>query len=425
MKKKRLSLTVQVLIGLVLGIAVGFLWPKVGTQMQPIGDTFINMIKMVIGPIVFVTIVVGIANMGDMKKVGRVGGKAILYFEIVSTIALAIGLFVVHILKPGAGLNLASLAKGNIDTYTKAAAQTDWLQFFLHVVPNNVVDAFAKGDLLQILFFSVFFGAGLSALGEKGKPLLIVFEKISDVLFKVVGYVMKVSPIGAFAAISFTIGKFGIASLIPLGKLMICVYATMILFVVVVLGSIAKLYGFSIFKFIRYIKDELLIVLGTSSSESVLPRMMDKMEKYGCSKPVVGMVLPTGYSFNLDGTAIYLSAAVVFIAQVYNVHLSIGQMLTVIAILMLTSKGAAAVTGGGFVTLAATLAATHVVPVEGLALLLGVDRFMSEARALVNLVGNGVATVVVSKMEKEFDESKMIEQNRLLSGRSEPQVKAS
>lgn len=414
MKKFRLTLTAQVLIGLALGIALGFFSPKIGAQMKPLGDLFINLIKMVIAPVVFLTIVVGIANMGDMKKVGRVGAKAILYFEIVTTFALAIGLAVVNLMQPGSGLNLSALKKGDISQYTKAAAETDWVQFFLHIVPSNVFDAFAKGDLLQVLLFSCLFGVALSALGQRGKPVVDFFERCSEVFFGIVNMVMKLSPMGAFAAIAYTIGKFGIGALIPLGKLMISVYVTMILFIVIVLGLIAKMYGFNIFKFIRYIKDEIFIVVGTSSSESVLPRMMEKMEKYGCSKPVVGMVLPTGYSFNLDGTSIYLSMAVVFIAQVYNVHLDLMQQLTIMAILMLTSKGAAAVTGGGFVTLAATLSATHFVPVEGLALLLGVDRFMSEARALVNLIGNGVATVVVSKMEKDIDESKFAEQNLAL-----------
>lgn len=414
MKKIKLSLTVQVLIGLILGISLGFFEPKWGAQMKPLGDLFINLIKMVIPPIIFLTVVVGIANMGDVKKVGRVGIKAILYFEIVTTFALAIGLLVVNVIKPGSGLNLATLSKGNITQYTKAAAETDWVQFFLHIVPDNVFNAFAKGDLLQILLFSCLFGIALSAIGEKGKTVVQFFEKLSDVFFRIVGMVMKLSPMGAFAAIAYTIGKFGIASLIPLGKLMICVYITMILFVVLVLGTIAKMYRFSLWKLLKYVKEEIFIVVGTSSSESVLPRMMDKLERYGCSKPVVGMVLPTGYSFNLDGTSIYLSMSAIFIAQVYNIHLNIMQQITIMAILMLTSKGAAAVTGGGFVTLAATLTATNVIPVEGLALLLGVDRFMSEARALVNLIGNGVATIVVSKMEKDFDESKYNEQNVIL-----------
>jgi aerobic C4-dicarboxylate transport protein len=408
--KFKFSLTAQVLIGLVLGIALGFFFPKTGAQMKPLGDLFINLIKMVIAPIVFLTIVIGIANMGDMKKVGRVGAKAILYFEIVTTIALAIGLLVVNLLQPGSGLHLADLKKGDISQYTKAAAETDWVQFFLHIVPSNAFDAFAKGDLLQVLLFSCLFGVALSLLGERGKSVVQFFEKCLEVFFNIVNIVMKLSPLGAFAAISYTIGKFGITALIPLGKLMICVYAAMILFVVVVLGSIAKMYRFSLWNLIKYLKEEIFIVVGTSSSESVLPRMMDKLEQYGCSKPVVGMVLPTGYSFNLDGTSIYLSMAVIFIAQVYNVHLDLMQQLTIMAVLMLTSKGAAAVTGGGFVTLAATLSATHFVPVEGLALLLGVDRFMSEARALINLIGNGVATVVVSKMEKDFDETKFAQQ---------------
>lgn len=403
MKKKRLSLTTQVVIGIVLGIIFGFIFPSMGAKLSPLSDIFINLIKMVIGPIVFLTIVVGISNIGDMKKVGRVGGKAIIYFEVVTTLALGIGLVVVNLMHPGSGLDIHSFAKADISKYTKAAADTDWVQFFMHIFPSNVMDAFAKGDLLQILLFSCFFGAGLSMLGEQGRPVIDFFDRVSHTFFNIVDIVMKLSPIAVFAAMSYTIGKFGIASLIPLGKLFIGVIITMVIFVVIVLGSIAKMYGFNIFKFIRYIKDEIFIVLGTSSSESVLPRLMTKMEQLGCSKPVVGMVVPTGYSFNLDGTSIYLSMAAIFIAQVFNVHLGIGQQLTIMFILMLTSKGAAAVTGGGFITLAATITATNFVPIEGLALLLGIDRFMSTARALVNLIGNGVATVVVSKLEKELN----------------------
>lgn len=409
--KKRLyqNLTVQVLTAVTIGVLLGHFYPKLAVQLKPLGELFIRMIKMVIAPIVFCTIVVGIASMGDMKKVGRVGGKALLYFEVVTTIALAIGLFVANWVKPGAGIDVAALAKGSVAKYATAAKEHSTWDFVLNIIPDNVVNAFAQGDLLQVLFFSVLFGIALSALGEKGKPLVDFFDKISHAMFGVVNIVMRFAPVGAFGAMSFTIGKYGLKSMIPLGKLMASVYITMFLFIFVVLNAIAKYYGFSLWKYLKYIKEEILIVLGTSSSESALPRMMEKMERFGCSKSVVGMVIPTGYSFNLDGTSIYLSMAAIFIAQAFNVDLSIGQQLSIMAILMLTSKGAAAVTGGGFVTLAATLSATHVLPVEGLALLLGVDRFMSEARAITNLIGNGVATIVVAKMEKEFDETKSAE----------------
>lgn len=409
--KKRLyqNLTVQVLTAVTIGVLLGHFYPKLAVQLKPLGELFIRMIKMVIAPIVFCTIVVGIAGMGDMKKVGRVGGKALLYFEVVTTIALAIGLFVANWVKPGAGIDVAALAKGSVAKYATAAKEHSTWDFVLNIIPDNVVNAFAQGDLLQVLFFSVLFGIALSALREKGKPLVEFFDKISHAMFGVVNIVMRFAPVGAFGAMSFTIGKYGLKSMIPLGKLMASVYLTMFLFIFVVLNAIAKYYGFSLWKYLKYIKEEILIVLGTSSSESALPRMMEKMERFGCSKSVVGMVIPTGYSFNLDGTSIYLSMAAIFIAQAFNVDLSIGQQLSILAILMLTSKGAAAVTGGGFVTLAATLSATHVLPVEGLALLLGVDRFMSEARAITNLIGNGVATIVVAKMEKEFDETKSAE----------------
>ncbi|WCN38735.1 dicarboxylate/amino acid:cation symporter [Aneurinibacillus uraniidurans] len=400
------NLTFQVLIAIVLGVIVGQVWPKFGQDMKVVGETFINLIKMVIAPIIFLTIVIGISSMGDMKKVGRVGGKALLYFEVVTTFALFIGIIVANLVKPGAGLDPEKLKKGDITKYVDSAKDMDWVQFFTHIIPSNVFDAFAKGDILQILFFSVLFGLGLTMLGNTGKPVIDFFDKLSKIFFNILGMVMKLAPIGAFGGMAYTIGKFGIATLKPLSMLMVSVYGTMFLFVFVVLNIIAKLYGFSLWKYLSFIKEELLLVLGTSSSESALPGMMNKMERFGCSKPVVGLVIPTGYSFNLDGTTIYLSMATIFLAQVFHVDLSIAQQLTIIAILMLTSKGAAAVTGGGFIVLASTLTAMQVIPIEGLALLLGVDRFMSEARAIVNLIGNGVATIVVAKSEKEFDESK-------------------
>jgi aerobic C4-dicarboxylate transport protein len=398
------NLTVRVIIGIILGILIGFFFPEFGEKLKVLADVFIKLIKMVIAPIVFFTVVIGIGSMGDLKKVGRIGGKALLYFEIVSTFALAIGAIVVNIVKPGKGFNTASVAGGDISQFTEQAKETGHgaMDFILGIIPDNIVGAMAKGELLPILFFAVLFGLSLAAMGEKGKPVVALFEKLTDVFFGVVNMIMKVSPIAAGGAMAYTIGKFGLGSLVLLGKLMGSVYITMFLFVIVVLGLIAKYYDFSIFKFIAYIKEEILLVLGTSSSESALPRMMERLENYGCSKSVVGLVIPTGYSFNLDGTAIYLSMAAMFIAQAYGVDLTIMQQITLLGVLMLTSKGAAGVTGSGFITLAATLAAFPMIPVEGIALLLGVDRFMSEARAITNLIGNGVATVVVSKMEKEF-----------------------
>lgn len=398
------NLTVQVIIGIILGIAVGFLFPSFGIELKVLADVFIKMIKMVIAPIIFFTVVIGIGSMGDLKKVGRIGGKALLYFEIVTTFALAIGIIVVGIVKPGEGFNTDKVEGGDVSQYTEQAEETShgFVDFIVGIIPENVVGAMAEGELLPILFFAVLFGISMAAVGEKAKPVVVLFERLTDIFFGVVNMIMKVSPFAAFGAMAYTIGQFGLGSLVALGKLMGSVYITMFLFIILILGAIAKYYGFSIIKFIAYIKEEILLVLGTSSSESALPKMMEKMEKYGCSKSVVGLVIPTGYSFNLDGTSIYLSMAAMFIAQAYGVDLSIWQQLTLLGILMLTSKGAAGVTGSGFITLAATLAAFPMIPVEGIALLLGVDRFMSEARAITNLIGNGVATVVVSKLEDEF-----------------------
>ena len=406
-KKKKFYqvLYFQVLFAIVVGVFLGYFYPATGASMKPLGDAFISLIKMMIAPIIFCTVVVGIASMGDMKKVGRVGLKALIYFEVVSTIALIIGLIVVNLYQPGAGINAtaATLDAKSIATYTAAAKSMSTVDFLLKIIPTTVVDAFAKGEILQVLLISILSGLSLSMLGEKGKPVVSLLDLVSKALFGIIGMIMKVAPIGAFGAMAFTIGKYGIGTLWSLGKLMAGVYTTSALFIFVVLGLIAKYNGFSVWKFIKYIKEEIFIVVGTSSSESVLPRMMDKLEKLGCSKSVVGLVIPTGYSFNLDGTTIYLSMAAIFIAQACNVPLTIMDQVTIMLVLMLTSKGAAAVTGGGFITLAATLASISTIPVAGLALLLGVDRFMSEARALTNLIGNGVATVVVSKWEKEFD----------------------
>ncbi|AZV41259.1 C4-dicarboxylate ABC transporter [Peribacillus asahii] len=404
------NLTVQVVLGIVLGIAVGYFFPAFGAELKVLADWFIKLIKMVIAPIIFFTVVIGIGGMGDMKKIGRIGGKALLYFEIVSTIALAIGIIVVNVWGPGKGFNMSAVedAGADVSQYTTAAAESEHgaIAFISSIIPDNAVAAMAGGQLLPILLFAILFGLSLAAMGEKGKPVVTLFQQLADVFFGIVGMVMKISPLAAFGAMAYTIGKFGLGSLSSLAQLMGAVYLTMFLFIVFVLGSIAKAYGFNIFKFIAYIKHEIMLVVGTSSSESALPSMMNKLEKYGCSKPVVGLVVPTGYSFNLDGTSIYLSMAAIFIAQAYGVDLTIWQEITLLGILMLTSKGAAGVTGSGFITLAATLAAFPMIPVEGMALLLGVDRFMSEARAVTNLIGNGVATVVISKSEKEFDPNK-------------------
>ena len=404
-KKFYKHLYFQVLVAISIGVLLGYYYPETGAAMKPLGDGFIKLIKMIIAPIIFCTVVSGIAGMDDMKKVGRVGGKALLYFEVVSTLALVIGLAIVTLIQPGAGFNadVTKLDTKALASYTTGAKSLSTTDFLMNIIPNSVVDAFAKGDILQVLFFALLFGFALSAFGEKGKPVTRLIDQLRHVLFGVVGIIMKAAPIGAFGAMAFTIGKFGLGSLSKLGMLMGSFYLTCLVFIFVVLGTICKLCGFSIIKFIRYIKEELLIVLGTSSSESVLPRMMVKMENLGCTKSVVGLVIPTGYSFNLDGTSIYLTMAAVFVAQATNTPLTLTQTLTILAVLMLTSKGAAAVTGGGFITLAATFAAIPTIPVAGLALILGIDRFMSEARALTNLVGNGVATVVVSRWENELD----------------------
>ncbi len=372
--------------------------------MKPVGDTFVNLVKMVITPVIFLTIVVGIASMSDLKKVGRVGGKALLYFEIVSTIALAIGLLVVNVTKPGAGLDISALAKGDVSQYTKAGAALTFSEFVTHIVPPSAVGAFANGDVLQVVFFAVLFGFALAITGEIAFPVTDLLERLSKVFFKVVAIIMTVAPIGAFGAMAYTVGAFGVKSLLPLGRLMLDVYLTMAIFIFVVLNLILRAYGFSLMRYLAFIREEILIVLGTSSSEAALPRMLDKMERYGCARSVVGLVIPAGYSFNLDGTSIYLSMAAIFIAQAFKVPLSLTQQLSVLGVLMLTSKGAAGVTGSGFIVLASTLGAMRVVPVEGVAILLGVDRFMSEARAITNLIGNGAATLVVARSENAFDE---------------------
>ena len=403
------SLYFQVLVAIVIGIALGHFYPSTGEAMKPLGDGFVKLIKMIIAPVIFCTVVIGIAGMEDMKKVGKTGGLALLYFEVVSTVALIIGLLLVNFLQPGVGMNVdpASLDTKSIAAYTAPGKMGSVTDFVLGIIPTSMVDAFAKGDVLQVLLVAVLFGFALHKFGGRGTLVFDFIEKISHVLFSVVGAIMKVAPIGAFGAMSFTIGKYGVGSLFSLAKLMGTFYLTCLLFIFVVLGIITRLHGFSIWKFVKYIKEELLIVLGTSSSESVLPRMLAKMENAGAKKTVVGLVIPTGYSFNLDGTAIYLTMAAVFIAQATNTPMTFVQELTLLGVLLLTSKGAAGITGSGFIVLAATLSAVGHVPVAGLALILGIDRFMSEARALTNTIGNGVATLVVAKWSGELDSERL------------------
>ena len=397
------NLTFQVLVAVALAVLLGAFYPAAGVAMKPLGDVFINLVKMIIAPIIFLTIVLGIASMHDIRKVGRVGGKAFIYFEVVTTIALAIGLLVANVTKPGAGIDVSSLAGGDISQYTMAAKQLNFVDFVTHIVPSSIIGAFANGDILQIVFFSLLFGVALSGLGESGRPVTAGLEKLSQVFFRITAIVMRVAPLGAFGAMAYTIGKFGIRALLPLAHLMGGVYLTMALFIFVGLNLIARISGFSLWELLKYIRAEILIVLGTSSSEAALPSMLERMTAYGCDRSVVGLVIPAGYSFNLDGTSIYLSMATIFIAQAFGINLSFAQQLSVMAVLIVTSKGAAGVTGSGFIVLASTLSAMHTVPVEGIALVLGVDRFMSEARAITNLIGNAVATVVIARSEGAFD----------------------
>ncbi len=400
------TLYFQVIIGVICGVAVGLLWPEFGAKLKPLGDGFIKLVKMLIAPIIFLTVTLGIAHTGDMRKVGRVGLKALLYFEVVSSFALLIGLIVVNVWQPGAGMNVdpKTLDEGAVSSYTVGAKAMGTVDFILNIIPNSAVDAFAKGEILQVLLFSVLFGWALGAQGEQGRAVYELLERLSAVLFGMIDMIMRLAPLGAFGAMGFTIGKYGAGALLSLGKLMAGVYITCAVFIIVVLGLIARFSGFSLWKLIKHIKDELWVVLSTSSSEAALPGMLVKLESFGCAKPVVGLVIPTGYSFNLDGTSIYLTMAAVFIAQATNIDLSLTQQMTLLVVLLLTSKGAAAVTGGGFITLAATLSSMDVLPVAGLALLLGVDRFMSEARAITNLIGNAVATVVIAKWEGAFQD---------------------
>jgi len=403
------SLYLQVLVAIVIGALLGHFYPQTATAMKPLGDGFVKLIKMLITPIIFCTVVIGIAGMESMKKVGKTGGLAILYFEVVSTFALIIGLIIVNLLKPGVGMNVDpnTLDTQAIAHYTSANQMQSGTEFILNIIPSSIVDAFAKGDMLQVLFFALLFGYSLQVSGKRGKPIFDLIEQFSKVFFGIVNVIMKVAPIGAFGAMAFTIGQYGLSSLNQMIQLMGAFYLTCLVFIFAVLGSIAAIHGFSIWKFIKYIKEELFLVLGTSSSESALPRLMEKLENLGAEKTVVGLVVPTGYSFNLDGTAIYMTMAAIFIAQATNTPFDLAQQVALLAILMLTSKGAAGVTGSGFIVLAATLSAVGTLPVAGIVLILGIDRFMSEARALTNFVGNGVATVVVAKWCHALDSKKM------------------
>jgi aerobic C4-dicarboxylate transport protein len=408
--KKRSTLYLQVLLGIVVGAVIGFVWPEFGAKLKWMGDAFVALVKMLIAPIVFTTVVAGLAGMGDLKRVGRVGGKALLYFEIVTTLALTIGLVVANVFKPGAGFHATreSLAAqaDSIAQYTTQAKSQSVVEFLLRLIPKTFVSAFSEGEILQVLLLAILFGLALGRLGEHGRPVQVLLNEIARVFFGIVSIVTRLAPFAAGGAMAFTIGKYGIGSLKNLAGLMACVYLTCFLFVVLVLGAIARLGGFSLWKILRFMREELLIVLGTSSSESALPGLMEKLERVGCARPVVGVVIPSGYSFNLDGTCIYLTLAALFIAQATDTPLTLGAQLSLLAVLLVTSKGAAAVTGGGFITLAATLAATDHVPVAGMALILGIDRFMSEARALTNVIGNTVATLVISKWEGAFDATK-------------------
>jgi aerobic C4-dicarboxylate transport protein len=398
-------LYVQVIIGIIAGIITGALFPSFSSTAKLISEIFINMIKMMIAPVIFFTIVLGIVGAGNVRKVGRVGGKAIIYFEVVTTMALIIGLLVANFVRPGHGIDPRHIPPADVSKYTEGAHNMDWGQFISNIVPQNIFNAFAQGEIIQILFFGILFSFGIKALGASGDRLISSFETINKALFNVLKIIIRVSPVGAFGGMAYTIGTFGFSSLVALGSLMLSFYITALLFIFLVLNLVARFYGFSLWKLLGYIKAEILIVFGASSSEAVLPNLMQKLEAAGCDRTVVGLVIPTGYSFNLDGTTIYLSMAVLFISQAFNVPLSFAQQLTIIGILMLTSKGAAAVTGGGFIVLSSTLAAMKVLPVEGLAMLIGIDRFMSEARAITNMIGNSVATVVIARSENAVDMS--------------------
>jgi len=401
-------LYIQVLIGIAVGVALGLGWPTFGASLKPVADGFVSLVKMLIAPIIFCTVVVGLAGMGDLKKAGRIGWKAFVYFEVITTLALVIGLVVANVWQPGAGFHAtpASLNAQDIGTYTAAAKDQSVVATLLHLIPKTFVSAFAEGEILQVLLLAVLFGLALNRLGPTGEPVLKLLQDVTRVFFGMVHLVTQLAPLAAAAAIAFTLGKYGSGPLVQLGQLMLCVYLTCAVFIFVVLGLIARLAGFSLFKILRLIRDELLIVIGTSSSETALPGLMEKMERVGCDRTSVGILVPAGYSFNLDGTCIYLTMAALFIGQAMDIPLSLTQQLTLIAVLLLTSKGAAGVTGSGFITLAATLAVAGTIPVVGIALILGVDRFMSEARAITNFIGNAVATLVIARWNGDYDAAK-------------------
>jgi aerobic C4-dicarboxylate transport protein len=400
-------LYVQVLAAIIAGILLGHFNPEIGAQLKPLGDAFIKLVKMIIAPVIFLTVATGIAGMSDMKKVGRVAGKAMLYFFTFSTLALIVGLVVANVVQPGAGMHIdpATLDAAAVATYTEKAHDSSIVGFLMNIIPTTIVGAFADGDILQVLFFSILFGISLALVGERGKPVTDFLQAVIAPVFKLVAILMKAAPIGAFGAMAFTIGKYGIGSVTNLAMLIGTFYLTSFLFVAVILGAVCRYNGFSILALIRYIKEELLLVLGTSSSEAALPGLMNKMEKAGCKRSVVGLVIPTGYSFNLDGTNIYMTLAALFIAQATDIQLPLGDQILLLAVAMLSSKGAAGITGAGFITLAATLSVVPSVPVAGMALILGIDRFMSECRALTNFIGNAVATVVVARWEGELDQT--------------------
>lgn len=423
MKRLLGKLYVQVVIAVIAGALLGVFYPDFATSLKPIGDAFIKLIKMLLAPVIFLTVVTGIAKMNDMKELGRVGIRAFIYFEVVSTLALIVGLVVVDTFKPGAGMNIdpATLDSSAIASYTEAAKHESFIAFMMQIIPNTLGDAFTKGNILQILLFSILLGVALARCGDKGKPIIRTLDSLMHGMFGIVNIVMRLAPLGAFGAIAFTIGKYGFGSLFSLGKLMACFYVTCILFVALVLGPICRVAGFSLWKLLRYLKEELFTVLGTSSSESVLPQMIRKMENAGCSKPVAGMVIPSGLTFNPDGQAIYYTAAATFIAQATNTPLSLTDQLIIMAVLMLTSKGSAGVTGSGFITLAATLASLGTIPVAGMVLLLGVDRFMSEARAITNTIGNGVATLVIARWVGALDMARL---KTALDGKANPAFEA-
>jgi aerobic C4-dicarboxylate transport protein len=399
------QLYLQVLFAITLGVAIGHIWPQVGESLKPLGDAFIKLVKMIIAPVVFLTLTTGIAGMSELRSVGRVAGKAFAYFLFFSTLALVIGLLVANTVKPGAGMNIdpATLNAGAVADYVQKAAHSGIVEFLMAIIPTTLVAPLVGDSLLPVLLVAILFGIALSMVGEPAAPVRVALERLGLVVFRIVAILMRAAPVGAFGAMAFTIGKYGIGSLANLAELLATFYLTSLLFVLVVLGTVARLCGFSIFKLIRYLRAELLLVLGTSSSESALPSLMDKMERAGCAKPVVGLVVPTGYSFNLDGTNIYMTLAALFIAQACNVDLTLGEQLTLLLVAVISSKGAAGVTGAGFITLAATLSIVPDVPVAGMALILGVDRFMSECRSLTNFVGNAVATIVVARWDRSLD----------------------